>query len=667
METHRSACPLDCPDACTLQVQVEGGVVRRIDGGYDNPLTDGVICGKVRHFAKHVYGPERVRTPLLRSGPKGSGSFVAATWDEAMDAVEAGLRNAIAQHGAQSVLPYCYGGSNGFLSQDAWDLRFFNRLGASTILRTYCAAPSGRAATGLYGRMAGVALEDYSHAQCIVLWGVNPNASGIHLVPILNAARARGAKLIVVDPRRTPQAAVADLHLQLRPGTDLPLALALANAIFERGAADMAFLGAHACEVDEFRLRAAAWSFARAAAITGCAAAQFEHFLQMYLPAQTAVIRCGWGPERNRNGGSATAAILALPAVAGKFGVRGGGYSMSQSGSWKPNVSSALNAPMPTVRAINMNQLGAALAELRDPPVSALFVYNANPLATAPEQTKVLEGLRRTDLFTVVHEQSMTDTALHADVVLPATTFLEHREFSRGYGSLCVQDAPAVIAPVGQARSNHAVFSDLLHRFGLEHDGDARSETEFVARLLHGTTEGERMATELSQRGWSIPPIGHTPVQFLDALPLTADAKIHLVPAALDAEAPHGLYHYEADPATPQHPLALISPARADMISSTFAQQVLRAAEVEVSPVDAAARGLTDGMHARIWNDRGSTTMPVRINDALRAGTVLIHKGWWRRHAATGFTSNALCPDTLADLGGGACFNDARVELTPLP
>ncbi|MSR74323.1 MAG: hypothetical protein EXS14_02470 [Planctomycetes bacterium] len=666
METRRSACPLDCPDACTLHVHVEDGVVRRIEGGHDNPLTAGFICGKVRNFAEHVYGTERVRAPLLRNGPKGSGEFVEVGWDAALDAVETGLRASMERHGPESVLPYCYGGSNGFLTQDAWDLRFFHRLGASRILRTFCAAPSGRAATGLYGRMAGVALEDYVHARCIVLWGVNPNASGIHLVPILKAARERGAKLIVVDPRRTPQAALADLHLQPRPGTDLPIALALANAIFERGAHDQSFLATNACEVHEFRQRAAAWSLERAAAESGCGVAQLEQFLGLYLGANPAVIRCGWGPERNRNGGSATAAILALPAIAGKFGVRGGGYSMSQSGAWKPDSARALNAPAPNTRAINMNQLGAALTNLQNPPVAALFVYNANPLATAPDQTRVLQGLQRTDLFTVVHEQSMTDTALHADVVLPATTFLEHRELARGYGSLFVQDAAPAIPPVGLARSNHALFSELLRRFGLDQDDDALSEEDYLHQLLEHAPGGERMAAELRERGWSIPPVGHTPVQFAEVMPLTVDGKVHLVPRELDREAPHGLYHYAQDPATKAHPLALISPARADTISSTFAQQIHGAAEVLVAPMDAAARGLNTGMRVRVWNAQGAAELPVRISADLRAGTVLIHKGYWRRHAANGFTSNALCPDTLADLGGGACFNDARVELTPL-
>ncbi len=670
MENLRTFCPLDCPDACTLEARVDEGRLISLDAGVGNPLTQGFICGKVRNVTRHIHAAPRILHPLLRSGPKSEGKFHPVDWKTALDAVEHGLREAVRVHGHESVLPYCYGGSNGFLTQDALDLRFFRRLGSSQILRTFCAAPTGRAATGLYGRMAGVALEDYVHARCIVLWGVNPNASGIHLVPILKEARARGAKLIVVDPRVTTLAKEADLHLQLRPGTDLPVALALAGELFRRGAAAAAFLAEHVSEVDEFRRRAEKWTFTEAAATAGLKVAELERFLELWLPATPAVIRCGWGLERNRHGGSAVAAVLALPAIAGKFGVRGGGYTMSMGGAWKPDVEALVRAPAPTTRSINMNQLGQALTELRDPPVAALWVYNANPAVTAPDQARVLAGLQRKDLFTIVHEQVLTDTARLADVVLPATHFLEHHELARGYGSLVVQQASPVLKAPGLARSNHDVFTEMLARFELVEEGDTFSVEDCVAALLKNAPEGERIARELAEHGCSFPPCGHTPVQFVDVFPLTSDRRIHLVPEALDAEAPRGLYHFEASAPDALHPFTLISPARAETITSTFAQLLAGPAPVHMSPEDATSLGLVDGDPVRLSGERGRAGFPVRIDAALKPGTLMMHKGWWRHHAPNGFTANLFAPDTLADLGGGACFNDARVaveKLVPRP
>ena len=483
MEKRASACPLDCPDLCGLEVTVEGGRVIEVTGDHRGPITDGFICGKVRKIADHLYGSDRLLHPMVRVGAKGAGQWREVGWDEALDLVADRLAAIRTRSGAEAILPYHYGGSNGWLTEGALATRFFRRLGATTLERTYCAAATTAATQGMYGKLPGIALEDYVHAKLIVLWGVNPSATGIHSVPVITRARANGAKLVVIDPRATPLARNADLHLALRPGTDLPVALAILHALFERGHADRAFLARHAAQVDELARRASAWTLDAAAREAGIATADLDAFVELYAASVPAAIRCGYGPERNRNGGSAIAAILAIPAVAGKLGVRGGGYTMSNSDvAWDTSAEATIATPPAGTRVVNMSQLSTALRTLREPRIEALFVYYCNPAATAPDQRAVIEELSRDDLFVVVHEQVMTDTAELADVVLPATAFLEHRDLRRGYGVMRMYDSPAVATPPGEARSNNQLFGALAARLGLVRDGDALTDDELVAR-----------------------------------------------------------------------------------------------------------------------------------------------------------------------------------------
>jgi anaerobic selenocysteine-containing dehydrogenase len=663
MTTHSTACPLDCPDHCSLSIEVEDGRVAAIDGNEINPVTQGYICAKVRRLPEALYGPERVLEPAFRTGPKGSGEFRAASWDEALDVIAGGLVSIRNQHGGEAILPLSYGGSNGFLSQDTTDARLFWRLGASNLKRAVCAAPTGRAAMGLYGKMPGVAYEDYPEARLIVVWGANPAASGIHLMPYLQEAMAVGAKLVVVDPRRTKLAAKAHLHLSIRPGTDLPLALSVAHWLFENNGADLQFLNTHATGVDAFRARAREWTQERAAETCGIEPQAIEAFARLYRDTRPALIRCGWGLERNRNGGSAVAAVIALPAIAGKFKVRGGGYTLSNSASWPFSTVAAAAASPPDTRTINMNRLGEALTEVADPRVHALFVYNSNPLATMPEQEKVRRGLHREDLFTVVFDSFLTDTALFADVVLPAATFLERRELSRGYGSLSLQRGLPVVERVGVSRTNHEVFLELVRRAGLAKPGDPETESEIEAAILKSMPEAEKSLER--GNGFTHPPFGSRPVQFVDVFPRTADQKAHLFPEELDKEAPRGLYDYAPDPGTSRYPLALISPATHRTISSTLGQLVRGQIALEMHPSDAASRRLTHGDTVRVWNESGEVICRVSVSDAMRPGVVCLPKGLWSRHTQNGRTANALAPDTYTDLGEGACFNDARVEVTP--
>ncbi|HJY34056.1 MAG TPA: molybdopterin-dependent oxidoreductase, partial [Vicinamibacterales bacterium] len=479
-----TACPLDCPDACSLTVSVRDGRIVEVDGGHASDVTRGYICAKVRRFPERVYGPDRVRYPMVRTGRKGSGEFARVSWDEALEKIASEITRVRETISPEAILPFCYGGSNGLLTQDAVDMVFFRRLGASRLLRTVCAAPTSAANQALYGKMPSVVYRDYPETKLLILWGVNPGVSGIHAIPYIRAAQKNGAKLVVIDPRTTPQARVADLHLAIKPGTDVVVALAVHRYLFENGYADQAFLDAHTTGAELLRTKAAEWTFERAAEVAGVAVADLLQLAHWYAGSSPALVRCGWGLERNRNGGNASLAVLALPAVGGKFGVRGGGYAMSNSAAWGL-TRPWLDAPEPPTRAINMNQLGEVLTEPPSPPVSLLFVYNCNPAATIPDQARVLRGLERDDLFTVVFEQVLTDTVPYADVVLPATTFLEHYDFSKAYGPITMQLTQPVVEPIGEARSNADVFNDLGRRLDLFDEEGGRGELDSLLRVLN--------------------------------------------------------------------------------------------------------------------------------------------------------------------------------------
>jgi anaerobic selenocysteine-containing dehydrogenase len=468
----------------------------------------------------------------------------------------------------------------------------------------------------------------------------------------------------VIDPRTTPLARSADVHLPVKPGTDVAVALSIHRHLFTTGRADEAFLREHATGFEQLRERAGEWTFDRAAALAGIDAAALERVAELYATSAPALVRCGWGLERNRNGGNAAMAILALPAVAGKFGVRGGGYSMSNSASWgieRPWIA----ADEPQTRLINMNHLGRALTDYDDPPVNVLFVYNCNPAATVPDQRHVIRGLQREDLFTVVFDQVMTDTALYADVVLPATTFLEGYDFAKGYGPISLDLGRPVIDTVGEARSNADVFGDLAKRLDLLNEDEPSGELDLMVHVLDrlpGT-----IGADLREGRMATPPFGHAPIQFVDVFPKTADRKIHLFPEALEASAPLGLYRFQDDPATTQYPLALISPASDRTISSTLGELGRNDARLVMHPEDADARGLADGDLVRVFNERGEVHCPLQVLRSIRPGTVSLPKGLWRRSTHNGLTATALAPDTLSDIGEGACFNDARVQVASLP
>lgn len=686
-----TTCPMDCPDTCALEVETDGDRVVAIGGAEDHPTTRGFICSKVAKFHHRLDHPDRLLTPMRRVGVKGEGRFEPVTWDQAIAEITGRFRRIAEEWGPEAILPYHYGGSNGLLSEDFVDALYWARLGASRLAKTICAVPSTLVATGMYGRMPGVAHEDFPEARAILLWGANPKVSQIHLVPFLKEARRRGAFLAVVDPQRHFSEREVDLHLAVRPGTDLPVALALIHRWHQEGRLDHAFLERYAVGLEPLLEAAAAWDLERAAGEAGVATADLARLADAWADASPALVRTGWGLERNVNGGQALAAILAMPALLGKFGVRGGGYTMSNSGAAKLDTAALLGDTRSAAREVNMTRLAAWIAPDADPaelhrgehhggehhrgvvdparadasapepPVKALFVYNCNPLATAPDQTRVEAGLRREDLYTVVFEQVMTDTALYADLLLPAATFLEQWELKKSYGSYVIGGIRPVVPRRGEVRPNVEVFAALGRAMGFDDEAFTwDEETAFERAAAQLTYAGQPVDIEPLRAGrWVRPDFpGETPVMFGTAMPGTDDGKVHLTPACLGAEP----FRYQ-QVGDPKRSLALVSPASHRMITSTLGEFNFDHLTVTLHPDDAAERGIEAGDLVRVGNELGEVECPARLSDSVRPGVAVMPKGAWRRSSPSGTTSTALIPDHVNVVGGGACFNDARVDV----
>ena len=664
---YHSVCPLDCPDTCSLDVHVEGGKIAAIDASPLNPVTGGFICSKVRDFAGRVYDERRLSRPLRRSGPKGSGRFEAISWDDAIGEIHKQFTAIRDEHGSEAIVPFSYDGSNGFLTGKLVDTAFFRRLGASRLDQTVCATPSSAAAAGLYGAMGCADMSQAADAKHIILWGGNPRASNIHIMPYLKEAKARGATITQVDPRRTLSQDLIDLHLPVRPGTDLVLALAMIAWLDAKGLTDPKFIANHTTGFEKLIARAREYTPEKASEITGVPAIDIRTAAERYAAADPALIRCGWGPERNRNGESATAAILAIPAVAGKFGVRGSGYILSTNRGYHYDGERAIGVPPSTSRLLNMSRLATLLNEPISPPIKALFVYNCNPAVTMPDQAGVIRGLEREDLFTVVFEQVMTDTAQYADIILPATTFLEHTEVKRTYGSYSYMYAPPVIRPLGEAKPNYEVFGMLGKTFGFDDDIFSLSADELAERVIAAIGDRVRGTLDRDGESWrgkrlSFDFPGENPIPFDTVFPEKPERRVDLFPESLG----ENIYRYiplESD----RFPLALISPSSAKMISSTFGERGKGLASVEIHPDDAAPRGIAAGGKVRVFNQLGSVVVLAKVSESIRPGVLSIHKGLWRDSSESSFTASALAPDNVTIMTGAATFNDARVEVEPLP
>ncbi|MGD9703292.1 MAG: molybdopterin-dependent oxidoreductase [Acidimicrobiia bacterium] len=652
---HRTACPLDCPDTCSLAVTVTNGRISKIDAapaGEGNPLTQGFICQKVKHHARRVYSPERIMTPLVRTGPKGAAEFRAASWDDALDLVAGRMRTAIAEHGVDSVIPYLYSSSAGMLGSSALGPYVVDRLGLPEVEHTICAGTADAAWSQVFGDMLSADPLDVPHSQLVVVWGSNPTVSNTHLPPLVNEARKRGAALVVIDPRRTGMAARADLHLAVRPGTDVVLAYAVANLLRERGQIDTGFCAAHVDGVDEFVAAAKEWSVINAAAECGLSDGDIEQFADLVAARRPAMLRMGWGIERNRNGGSSFVAALSLWVVAGHFGERGSGVIASTSGAVPVSMRSLWSAcaERPAQRILNMNDVGRLLADGLDgwPAPQVLLVQGANPAVSAVDQERMLRGLAREDVFTVVHEQVMTDTARYADVVLPATTHFEAPDMAISYGSYVMQPMPAVIDRIGESRTNDEVAAAIGARLGLD-AGELRHDA--AGLLDRVVTDGRaddhrRLRLEGATR------------QFVDTFPSFEGQRARL--HSPESELPLPRYERRESP----YPLTLLSPATNRMINSMFGEFDSPDVVVSLHPDDAEARGLADGELVRVVNELGEILLPLRIDDTMRSGVCQIPKGVWLRDFTGGRSANVFVPGASSDLAAGACFNDARVEVT---
>jgi anaerobic selenocysteine-containing dehydrogenase len=659
-----TTCTMDCPDACSLGISLADGVIENIGAGEDHhPTSGGFICSKVAGFARRIYHDDRLLHPMRRTGSKGGGTFERISWDDAVGEITKRFQRIVREAGGEAILPYHYGGSNGALTDGLTDSVYFARLGASRLAKTICATPTTEVAQGMYGRMPGVAFEDYVHAKCIILWGANPRASNIHLVPFLQEAKRRGAFVAVIDPRRNLSPDLVDLHLPIYPGTDLPVALGLIRLWHEESKLDREFLGRHAEGLDGLLEKAAPWSIERAAEQARVSPVALRRLADVYARSSPAVLRCGWGIERNRNGGQAVAAVLAIPALLGKFGVRGGGYTLSNRAAAAVDRPSIWNESSWNTRVVNMTQLGEVL-KWRNDPIRALFVYNSNPVATVPDQNAVLAGLSRDDLFTVVFDQVLTDTARYADIVLPATTFLEHRDIHIGYGAYVLRAVPAVIEPRGESRSNHEVFSALARAMGFEDEIFSWDGLELLRRVGHALRmNGKAVEQSKLEAGalqlYDFP--GQSPIQFESVFPRTTGERIYFFPPALGDEP----YVYRPLD-EPSYPLALLTPAGSRMTNSTGGEWSYPRLELTMHPDDAHARRIGSGDSVRVYNSQGEVHCMARVSDATRLGVVVMPKGAWMKSSQNSRTSTALCPPSVDNVGGGACFNDARVEVEKL-
>jgi anaerobic selenocysteine-containing dehydrogenase len=660
---------MDCPDACSLEAKVEGGRVVALRPGRAHPLTAGFMCSKMTRYPERVNGDARVLTPLVRTGPKGRGRFEPASFDAALGRIARELERVRREFGGEAILPYHYDGSNGVFAHDLVDEALWRRLGASRLGRNLCAAPATEAALSMYGRMPGVAFADYVHARTIVIWGANPSDSNTHLVPFVNEARHRGARLVVIDPRRTPLASNADLHLAVWPGSDLLVALWLIGEIERRGKVAWTFLDAHAKNADLLLAEARSVALETAAKAARVDPRDLVRLADLYLGASPAVIRIGWGLERNRNGDGAMAAILAVPAVAGTFGVRGGGYTLSNSGSFRTDAARLVPTPEPAAprRLLNMVELGALLEAPISPPLKALVVYDANPLVSTPDQTRIRRGLARNDLFVAVIEQVFTETCAFADVVLPATTFLEQDELHRGYGAMVAQRIRPVVAPRGEARSNQAIFAELARRLGHEGPDLDPDPVELTRRFVDASPGLPKGSAERLERGEPVSPGfegDDGPVQFGNVFPPTPDGRIDLHPDSW-RRAGHRAFAAAPDPATRDFPLALISPASRRTINSILGEQSHDVLACHLAPGDAASRGIPDGAEVVVRSAIASIRARARVDAALRPGVCMIPKGAWLRNCPSGGNANALIRSAVTPISGGATYNDARVEVAP--
>ncbi|CDS53558.1 Anaerobic dehydrogenases, typically selenocysteine-containing [Polaromonas sp. CG9_12] len=672
----RGACPHDCPDTCSLLTTVENGVAVRVQGNPDHPQTGGVLCNKVSRYTERTYHAERILSPLRRAGPKGSGRFEPVSWDTALDEIAARLKE-IAARNPEAIVPYSYCGTMGQVQGEAMAGRFFNRLGASTLDRTICAAAGAEGLTQTLGGKVGMRVEFFAESRLIIIWGSNSIGSNLHFWRHVQRAKRNGAKLICIDPRLSETAEKCHEHIALLPGTDAALALALMHELITHDWLDHDYIARHTLGWPALRERALPWSPERAAGVCGVPAEQIRSLArdygQCFLEKQPAAIRLNYGMQRVRGGGNATRAVACLPALVGAWRHRAGGLLMSSS-SLFPLDRAALQRPDllagRTPRTVNMSTIGDDLllggSPAFGPKIEALIVYNSNPVAVAPDSGQVVRGFARDDLFTVVLEQFQTDTADYADFILPATTQLEHWDIHTTYGHTDVLLNRPAIAPLGDSRPNTQVFRELAARMGFA-DACFLDDDETLCRAAFG----DRVDFQtLLDQGFATLPLPEAP--FAEGGFPTPSGKCEFFSERLAAQGLDGLPdhvpNHEAAGSSADFPLAMISPPARNFMNSTFVNvKTLRAMEgepvLEMHPHDAAARGIANGSTVRVFNARGDYRVKAEVSLRARPGVVNGLGIWWRKLGLSGTNVNQLTSQRLTDLGRGPVFYDCLVQV----
>jgi anaerobic selenocysteine-containing dehydrogenase len=673
--THVGACPLDCPDTCSWVLEAEGGRVVSIRGNKAQPFTHGALCGKVNRYLDHLNG-DRVLHPLVRTGAKGEGRFARASWDEALDRVADGLQRTIDRHGAEAILPYFFAGSLGMIQAFGLPQRILYAMGTSRLDTTICTAAWRAAAKATIGGQVCIDPESLPAARLIVIWGANPLSTGMHVWKYVNEARAAGAHVVCIDPLRSPTAERCDEHVAPRPGTDAALALGLMRVIRDAGGVDEQWLEAHAVGWPELRARLDEWPVERAAAICGLPEETVRDLGRRLAATRPSAIMIGLGLQRHGGGGSAVRAIMAIPALTGDWRHVGGGVS-GMTGGHFPSFSAyagakAAGITYPRSRVVNMSRLGEALHELDDPPVSSLLVFNCNPAATSPDARRVRAGMLRDDLFTVVLEQRMTDTADLADVVLPATMQPEHADLHDSYGHLYLSWNEPAVPPPGECLPNAEILRRIAARLGFDQPALQISDLDFGREML--AQVGIELADIRAEGFLRVGPPRDTAPFAAGGFP-TPSGRVELVSQALIDAGRDGLPSYELpheavdDELAERFPLVLLAPAGRFFLNSTFAQldwhrSKTGAPTLWLHPADAAARGLVDGDTIRCHNDRGAWTAALAVSDATRPGVCFTLKTQWPKLSPGGENVNACTPERDTDIGGGPTFHDNRVEVS---
>jgi anaerobic selenocysteine-containing dehydrogenase len=677
-----TVCPHDCPDTCSILATIEDGRVIACDGDPAHPFTQGGLCHKVHRYAERIYSPLRILHPMRRLGAKGEGQFARIAWDEALNEVARRLKGIAAEFGGEAILPFSYGGTLGLVQRKAGHA-FFHRLGASRLKRNICDTAAEEAWLATYGSCVGSDMEGLEYSDLVLLWGINAVHTNLHGMHFVKRARRGGARLVVIDPYRTRTAKLADVHLMPRPGTDGALALALAHVLIREGLLDREYIAARTVGFAAYRREVEEFPPERAAEITGIHVAAIEDLARAYGRARAPFIRLGNGLQRHSNGGQAIRAILCLPGLVGAFARPGGGALWETFGAFPVNLAAiegeALQ-PHPT-REINMVQLGEALLRADRPPVKALFIYQANPAANVPDQAAVVEGLRRPDLFTVVHEQVHTDTVDFADIVLPATTSFEHLDLYRSYGHYYLQLAQPVIPPLGEARHNLEMFQALAERMGFAEPIFRKSTEARIQDLLavdHPALAGitwERLAAGAPVRV-NVPRLGDpfasgfgTPSGKLEfASSRLAANGLPAVPAYVPAVEGH-------EHRTEQFPLQLMTPPSKDFLNTSFGcVERMRQSEgrprLKINPEDAGPRAIEDGGLVRVRNRRGECFLYAEVTTDVPPGVLVAESIWWSKHHPGGKGINQLTSQRLTDLGACSTLHENLVNVeraAPIP